>query len=130
MVKIYNLVMATHLFTIATVTYHYQMKDSPSKKFNTENSIALLLIVLIFWLRIKLLVMASHLVTMVTVTIARCEMQAYYFLVPTTISRCEVRAKFFCPLHQGARCEVRAKFFGPFHQGERCEQSSLVPSKV
>ena len=37
--------MATHFFTIATVTNHYQMKDSYSIKFNTENSIDLALII-------------------------------------------------------------------------------------
>ena len=104
--------MSTYLFTIATVTNHYQMKDSPSIKFNTENSIALSLIVLISWPKIKILVMASHFVTMVIVNIARCEMQAYYILVPATISRCEVQDASKVILSPPQRCEVR---------GARCE---------
>ena len=58
--------MAETLVTMATGTNHYQMKDSPNIRCNTENSIALSLIVLILWSKINILIVAAHLVTMVT----------------------------------------------------------------
>ena len=66
---------------------HYQMKNSPKIRWNTENSIGFFINRFDILVKIDISVMASHLVTMAGV---RCKVQAYYFLVPITISRCKV----------------------------------------